>query len=186
MSTPPPPPAPRAPHHRRARQVWSASQRVPNMGHWNFFDFDPALDSVQSVPLKPLGCPPRADPELDAWRAPRGRAGEAEQSWHALGRLEGNLRADTEVSHVANCSEPLLAWPRRCFRHSSRWCAARSRGHLLLCAPPPHSVPFFHLDTLQGILTAAVDGGRGTNRLLMTRTRPRSPYRCAAAELYEL
>ena len=41
-----------------------APQRVPNMGHWNFFDFDPALDSVQSVPLKPQGCPPRADPEL--------------------------------------------------------------------------------------------------------------------------
>ena len=100
---------------------------------------------------------------------------------HASGKLEGNLRADTEVSQVANRSEPLLAWPRRCFRHSPRWCSARSRGHLLLCAPPPHSVPFFHLDTLQGLLTAAVDGVRGSNRPIMTRTLLRSPYRCATA-----
>jgi hypothetical protein len=33
--------------------------------------------------------------------------------------LEGNLRADAGVSQVANRSEPLLAWPRQCFRHSS-------------------------------------------------------------------
>eukprot|EP01043_Picozoa_sp_COSAG02_P018599 COSAG02_NODE_873_length_16302_cov_113.473616_2_plen_104_part_00 len=38
-----------------------------------------------------------------------GLGAEAGQSCHALGGLEGNLRAGTRVSQVANHSEPLLA-----------------------------------------------------------------------------
>ena len=60
------------------------------------------------------------------------------------------------------------------------------RSPIVVRTTTPHSVPFFHLDTLQAALTAAVDGVRGSNRPLMTRTPPRSPYRCATAELSEL
>ena len=43
------------------------------------------------------------------------------------------------------------------------------RSPIVVRTTTPHSVPFFHLDTLQGILTAVVDGIRGSNRMPMTK-----------------
>ena len=37
------------------------------------------------------------------------------------------------------------------------------RSPIVVRTTTPHSVPFFHLDMLQGLLTAAVDGVRGSN-----------------------
>ena len=123
-----------------------------------------------------------------AWSDARGGArrdgAQQRKGWGGRDTLQGSWRVvlgckpGSSEQLTACCCQALVHW--RCSRHSSRWRSARSRGHLLLCAPPPHSVPFFHLDTLQGILTAVVDGIRGSNRMLMTRTLPRCPYRCAS------
>ena len=133
---------------------------------------------------------PRAPPRRSAERRARRDGAQQRKGWGGRDALQGSWRVvlgckpGSPEQLTACCCQALVHW--RCSRHSSRWRSARSRGHLLLCAPPPHSVPFFHLDTLQGILTAVVDGVRGRDRLMVSRLVNRSPNRCARAMLATL
>ena len=129
--------------------------------------------------------PPPRSARSDARAGARRDGAQQRKGWGGRDTLQGSWRVvlgckpGSSEQLTACCCQALVHW--RCSRHSSRWRSARSRGHPLLCAPPPHSVPFFHLDTLQGILTAVVDGVRGRDRLMVSRLVNRSPNRCARA-----
>ena len=56
-------------------------------------------------------------------------------SWHALGRLEGNPRAETGLIQVADCPERPGFWAWRWLRLWSRWAEpVQGLTRVVLCA----------------------------------------------------